>query len=440
MIQKGQLYRTFIKYVSLNILSMIGLSCYILADTYFIAAGVGSMGVAALNLVLPVYMLVSGLGLMLGMGGATRYAIQRGEGDETGARQTFTIAVVTGAALGIGFTLAGLLFSAPIAELLGAEGEALPLAAKYLQTLLLYSCAFILNQIFVCFVRNDGNPNLTMAAMLIGSLSNVALDYVFIFPFGLGMFGAALATGFSPVISMCVLSFHLLKRGCRLRLAVPRRALRRLLGMMALGVSSFVTELSNGIVMLLFNFVLLSLAGNTGVAAYGIVANLARVVVSIFTGLAQGIQPVVSDCFGRGRMKDCRIVLRCALLTAAVLGGSFCLAGFLWPGQLAAVFDRDGGSAFAALAADGIRLYFTAFILMGINVVAAAYFSAAARALEAMVISLARGIVLLLPCLFLLAGLLGVNGVWLAVPATELLTCLVSLFFLIRYFRRIQQA
>lgn len=170
------LLKEFVQYVALNICGMIGLSCYILADTFFVSRGLGANGLAALNLAIPIYSFVHGSGLMLGMGGATKYSIYMGQGN--------------------------------LALMLGADKEVFGMTKTYLQVILLFSPAFIANDSLLCFIRNDGNPKLSMTAMLAGSLSNIVLDYVFIFPLHMGIFGAVLATGFAPVISQGVLSRH----------------------------------------------------------------------------------------------------------------------------------------------------------------------------------------------------------------------------------------
>ncbi|WP_417088861.1 MATE family efflux transporter [Eubacterium maltosivorans] len=155
----GRLPKIFVHYVSLNVLSMIGMSCYILADTVFVAGGVGNSGLAALNLVLPAYSFINGAGLMLGMGGATRYAVLRGEGRDAAADRVFTQALALGAAIGCVLTLTGFFFTPALARLLGAEGAILQLSVRYLRTILLFSCAFMINNILVCFIRNDGSPS-----------------------------------------------------------------------------------------------------------------------------------------------------------------------------------------------------------------------------------------------------------------------------------------
>ena len=192
--------KTFAKYASLSILGMLGVSCYILADTFFVSLGLGKDGLAALNLAIPVFSVMHGAGLMLGMGGATRFAILKSRGETKKSGSVFTASLILAAAFSVLFFLAGIFFAGPLAAVLGAEGEIFSLSKIYIRVLLLFSPAFMLNNVLLCFVRNDGRPQLAMAAMLTGNFSNIVLDYVFIFPCGMGMFGAILATGLSPVI------------------------------------------------------------------------------------------------------------------------------------------------------------------------------------------------------------------------------------------------
>ena len=293
--------RAFARYASLSTLGMIATSCYILADTFFVAQGLGTNGLAALNLAIPVYNVIHGTGLLLGMGGATKFAILKSQGAHRRANTVYTHTLVIAAAAAVVFMAAGL-FGAPVlAALLGAKGEIAGMTATYLRVLLLFSPAFLLNDLFVCFVRNDGAPSLSMAATVVGSLANVVMDYIFIFPCGLGIFGAVLATGFSPVIGICIQAPHWAARRCGFRPQASRPNPRLAGQLLGLGVPALLEQLSGAVVMITFNALILRLAGNTGVAAYGVVANLSLVVLSVYTGIAQGSQPLVSRAWGQGR-------------------------------------------------------------------------------------------------------------------------------------------
>ena len=424
---------SFLRYASGNILGMLGISCYILADTYFIATGVGSDGLTALNLVIPVYSLISGCGLMIGSGAATRYAIARGAGHEARARRAFTRGILLALLFGLICTAAGVLFAFDLARLLGAEGEILALAGEYLRTMCAFSLAFIFNNVLLAFVRNDGAPGLAMAGMVLGSLSNVLLDYLFIFPCGLGMFGAAFATGCSPIISLLILSLHKLRGHCRFGFGPIPAAPASFFRILSTGLSALIGELSSGIIMLFFNYAILGLTGNIGVAAYGIIANLALIVVAIFTGLGQGIQPLISRATGAGDPKAVGRILRLALVTAAAAGMLCCAAGILCAEPVVAAFNRDADPLLATIAVEGMRLYSLAFLLMGPNLVMSAVFSAMARPLPAFLISMTRALFAVLPLLLLLASWLGMTGVWLVIPAAELITLGLTLLLARRY-------
>lgn len=157
------------------------------------------------------------------------------------------------------------------------------MAKTYLQVILLFSPVFMINDSLLCFVRNDGDPQLAMIGMLTGSLANIVLDYIFIFPFDMGIFGAVLATALAPAISLIVLSKHWITKRNQFRLKWTRPSLRLLKNIFSLGIPSFIAEVASGMVMIVFNLIILQLQGNTGVAAYGVIANLSLVVNSIYT-------------------------------------------------------------------------------------------------------------------------------------------------------------
>lgn len=288
------LWKEFVKYTSLNVLGMLALSCYILADTFFVSQGLGTNGLTALNLAIPIYSFIHGSGLMIGMGGATKYTIFRSRGDIAAGHRSFTHAVYLAVCFAVFFVLLGLFLPGRIIGLFGAEGEVWEMGTVYLRVILLFAPAFLMNNVLLCFVRNDGAPQLSMAAMITGSLSNVVLDWVFIFPCRMGMFGAAFATGLAPLISMGVLSVHFLRRRQQFTFQFQRPRLRTAGGILSSGVPSLVTEVSSGIVMIVFNAIILGLEGNVGVAAYGVIANLSLVVLAMYTGIAQGVQPLFS--------------------------------------------------------------------------------------------------------------------------------------------------
>ena len=205
------LTKQFFKYVSQNIFGLIGTSCYILADTYFIAQAAGTDGVTLLNLCLPMYNLIFAFGSMIGLGAATRYAILQAQG-EARAQRYFSNAILCACLIAIPFMLAGAFCPGTLLQLMGGDGDIVALGLNYTRIFLLFTPFFMCNYILSAFVRNDGDPSLAMVATPSGSLFNVVFDYIFIFPMGLGLPGAALATAISPVLSIAICSRHFFQK------------------------------------------------------------------------------------------------------------------------------------------------------------------------------------------------------------------------------------
>lgn len=424
--------KSYVKYVSLNILGMIGLSCYILADTFFVSKALGAAGLAALNFSIGIYSLIHGTGLMIGMGGATRYSILKYQNEGKQINSVFTSSLKLGAVAGILFVITGILGTDSLAVILGADAATLPLTRKYLSTILSFAPFFILNNVMLAFVRNDNNPKLSMIAMLTGSFSNIILDYVFMFPMGMGMFGAAFATGLAPVISLGVLSLHFLGGKSGLGWIRSRIQLKTVRDILGLGLSALITEVSSAIVLITFNLVILGLEGNLGIASYGIVANIALVGISVFTGIAQGIQPLVSKAYGSGNGVMIKKLLRYAVATSLAVASVIYSLVFFCSDQMIKVFNSDQNAVIALLAREGLKIYFIGFFFAGINIIISMYLSAAERGMLAFLVSVARGCIVLVPMVLLLSRIWEMTGVWLSFVITEGLVnvlCVILMFW-----------
>ena len=384
------LLKEFSQYVILNICGMIGLSCYILADTFFVSNGLGANGLTALNLAIPIYSFVHGSGLMFGMGGATKYSIYRGQKEYKNADKSFSSTIYIMSALAVIFMLTGILFSRLLTRLLGADKNVYHMTKTYLQVILLFAPAFMANDALICFVRNDGNPKLSMLGMLTGSFSNIILDYIFIFPLKMGIFGAVLATGLAPVISLIVLSKHWLTKQNQFHFVRIKPSFRLIGTIISLGVP----------------------------------ANLSLVVISIYTGIAQGTQPILSRVYGYGEHESQKQILKYALKTMLVISFGIYLFFLLTANPIVSIFNSEQNMQLQEIATAGLKLYFTAIPFVGFNIIISAYFASTEKALPAQIISLSRGFLMIIPMAFYLSFILKMTGVWLSFPVTE---CLVTL-------------
>lgn len=423
---------TFLQYVTTNILGMIGLSCYILADTYFVANGLGSDGLASLNLAISIYSFISGTGLMIGIGSATRYSILKAQKEDLSANIIFTHGVLLGIFSGMIFLLLGLSSSEILSGFLGANENIFHMTNMYIKTILFFAPFFILNNIFVIFVRNDGAPKLSMTGMLIGSFSNIILDYIFIFPLNMGMFGAAIATGLAPIISILILSTHFIRKQNQFKFVKCKFQIYKVLDICSLGLSAFITEISSGIVLIVFNLIILKIEGNVGIAAYGIVANLALVAIAIFTGIAQGIQPLVSSYCGTNGIAQIKKLLRYTIILSVIISFLMYSFIFIFHRELASIFNKDNNYILNEIASKGLRLYFIGFFFAGLNIVLAAFLSALEKPMDALIISITRGLIAIVPLALLLSYLFGMNGIWVTFPCAEFITWIIAMFSLIK--------
>lgn len=428
---KSNCLKDFAVYSSLNVLGMIALSCYILADTYFVSKGLGTNGLTALNLAIPIYSFIHGSGLMIGMGGGIKYSIFKSQNEIKAGNRTFTNAVYLAAAFAVIFVLVGIFLPGTIVSLFGAKDSVFDMSKTYLQVILLFAPAFLMNNVLLCFVRNDGAPQLSMAAMIVGSLSNVVLDWVFIFPCNMGIFGAAFATGLAPIISMIILSPHFLRKKNEFHFTKCKPQGKLSIGILSSGIPSLVTEVSSGIVMIVFNSIIMNIQGNVGVAAYGVIANLSLVVMAIYTGIAQGIQPLVSRNHGIKNYVNVQSVIRYALITMLIFSAIIYAAVFFGTSQIVNIFNSEQNDMLQNIAIEGLRLYFIACPFAGFNIIISVYFTSTENPRPAHIISILRGFIIIIPMAFLLSFIAKLFGVWCAFPATELIVAAIGMVFYI---------
>lgn len=422
--------KKFIKYVSFNILSNIGMSCYILADTLFIANGVGLDGLTALNIVLPVYNLIFAVGLLLGIGGATEFSILRAQKNNKEASLYYTHAIIIGLLFSVFIMIPGFTNAKEIVTFLGADNDIISIAVTYLKSFILFTPFFILQQIIVTFVRNDDNPKLASIAMLTGTTFNIIFDYIFVFPMNLGMMGAALATGCSPIIALIICSLHFIQKKNNFHFIKNRLSFRYLKQIFKIGIPSFITELSSGIIIYAFNLIILSISGNIAVASYGILSNLAIVVAGLYNGISQGIQPLLSQSFGLKLKKEVKAYLKMAIITSLIISIFVLLSTILYPYTIVSWFNSENSQFMTDIAVHALPIYFFAFFFIGINMILVSYFSSITLVKPSSIISILRSGIILIPLVVIFAKVYGLIGVWISYPVSECIIMFLGLLLL----------
>lgn len=416
--------RLFYKYLIPSISATLVTSIYILADTVMIGRGVGSLGIAALNLLLPLFSLFFAVGMMFGVGGSVLFSVAKGRGDEKSAREHFTAALAGTLAAAVFFEVFCNLFFDQVTALLGRNEAMDGLVREYGRILVAGSPVFMLSSFFQAFVRNDKAPKRAMTAVISGGVLNVFLDYLFIFPLGMGMAGGAIATVIGSGVTVAILFTHFLSPSNSLRLT-PRFRWKQTLEALQNGLASFVVDLSSGVVIFLFNRQLLAYVGDLGVVVYGIISNSALIVNSICNGICQAAQPLMAVNFGAGKKARVEETRKLAVFAALAAGILFTVLGFLNPGLLVEIFVEPTPEIYR-MAIPAVRLYFSGFVATGVNLLLATYFQSVLKPGRALGLSLARGMVLNALLVFSLPLIMGVTGIWATMPVTEAATLAVG--------------
>ncbi len=419
----------FYRYISMSILGMLGAAVTILTDTFFVSDKLGVNGLAALNLTICIFGLINGLGMLIGIGGATYYAISKARGEDGNANRIFTTACYLSLGIGLFLCLIGVFFSKSVVVLLGAQGEILPMADVYMKTILCFAPFFMLRHLYISFIRNDGNPKLAMVSMLVGSAANVILDYVFMYPLGWGIFGAAFATALTPVAGVLICSAHWLFKKNQFHFTKKLLCAVEIKKLCGLGVASFINEFSSGIVLLVFNLLILKSAGNIGVAAYGVVANLALIVLAVFTGVSQGVQPLLSTAHGEGNSTQVQFIYRRGIIVSTVMGVLVFLATLRFAPEMIQIFNQEHNTQLQTIAEHGIKIYFISFLFLGYNFMTTALFSATEYVSYSLKLSFFRGCIGIISIVVLFSLLWGLDGIWLSIPTVEVITLAMGIYF-----------
>ena len=429
----SSLLKTYLKFAFQSIIGMVSISIYILADTFFIAQALGEKGLAALNISLPIYNVVNSLAILIGVGGAIKFSILKAQKQDDQAKMYYSLAIKSVFVLAVLFVITGIFFTGPIVNLIGSDDYLFDYAYDYSRLLLIGAPAFMFNTLFQAFVRNEHKPRIAMVGMIASSLLNIVLDYILLFPLNMGMLGAAIATVFSTFVSVIIiltLRYH--KEFSEfINLLKTKVSLSNLKTVIGLGLSPFISELISSIVLITYNILLIQTIGNIGVAAFGIIFNIAIVAMAIFSGLGHATQPLASHYYGKKDVSNTKRLLKYAIVIAMIISLVIYIVVNVNASFIISLFNRDDNLALYDISKMGLRLYFIGFFFFGLNSVLSTYFNAIEKVRFAFLITLIRGLILIVPIAIVLSRILGVNGVWMAFPIAELITLMIVFIVLL---------
>lgn len=423
-------YRKLLRFVFPSVVMMIFTSIYGVVDGLFISNFVGKTAFAAVNLIYPYLMMLGCLGFVVGTGGSALVSKTMGEGDSRRANQYFSMLIWVTIAFGAAITALGFLTLRPVSVLLGAEGEMVDQCVFYGGIIMAAQTAFLLQVVFQSFFVTAERPQLGLAVSLAAGMTNMAMDALFVGAFRWGLAGAAAATALSQVVGGVIpLVYFLCPNSTPLRLGRARVDWRALWRVILNGSSELMTNVSSSLVNMLYNLQLARLAGEDGIAAYGVIMYVNFVFAAIFLGYAVGSAPIISYHFGAENHGELKSLLRKSLLLVAGAGVAMLVIAFTAAPALSGVFvgyDRE----LREMTRWAIQLYAFSFLLAGFNIFASSFFTALNDGPVSAAIAFLRTLVFQTSAVLLLPLVLKLDGVWLAITVAEALALLVSAGFL----------
>lgn len=418
-----------------TLLGMLGMSAVTAIDGIFVGHSVGSEGIAAINIVIPVQMLMTGIGLMIGTGCLVVSSIHLSRGRQKVARLNVTQAMLFVTIIIAFPTIAMLGFPDETARLLGSSEHLLPMVKEYMIWYVPSWVFMMWTAVALFVIRLDGAPKLAMTCSLVAAFLNVLLDWLFMFPFGWGIMGAAFATSISTAIGGLIALAYLLFFANKLRLLplkMSRKSIRfsvRNIGYQCrIGSSALLGEATMAVLMFMGNQVFMLYLGDEGVGAFGIACYYTPFIFMVGNAIAQSAQPIISYNFGLGNTIRTRETEKEALITAIVCGVIVSGIFMAIPDILVGMFIDLQTSA-AQIAIQGFPLFAIGFIAFIINLTSVGYFQSVERIKPATFFALLRGFVLLIPSFLIVPRLLGEPGIWLAMPVAEISTSFLIILF-----------
>ena len=425
-------YKKLLQFVLPSIIMMIFTSIYSIVDGLFVSNFVGKTPFAAINMVMPVLTILGSFGFMMGAGGTAIVGKTLGEGDSDKANRYFSMLIYVVIGLGAFFSLLGLVFMRPLAAFLGARGDMLEFCVLYGRVILVALPFFMLQNSFQNFFVMAEKPNLGLGVTVVSGILNIVLDALFIIVFQWGLFGAAFATALSQAVGAGIaLVYFARKNGSLLRLT-PKTGIdgKVLWKACTNGSSEMVGNLAASVVTMLYNFQLMRLLGEDGVAAYGVIAYFGFIFSAIFYGYAMGCSPIVSYQFGADNRAELKNLFWKSLGTIGVTGIAMVLLSRLGAVPLTKIFVGYDAALFE-LTVHGFKIYSAAFLFSGFAAFGSAFFTALNDGLVSALISFLRTFIFEIGSILLLPFIFGVDGVWAAIVVAELAALIVTVLFFV---------
>jgi len=425
-------YSKLIKFTLPTIAMMIFTSIYGVVDGVFVSNCVGSDAFAAVNLIMPIIMILGSVGFMIGTGGSAIVSKTLGEGKKEKANEYFSMLVYLCVVSGVILSVIGIIFTGPIAVLLGAKGSIAKDCVTYGRTVFFMLTGLFLQNAFQSFLVVAEKPKLGLFVTLLAGFTNMFLDFLFVYVLRFGVFGAALATGISQFVgSVIPIIYFAGGKNNVLKLTKCRFNKDIIIKTCINGSSEMVTNMSMSLVNILYNMQLMKYIGTNGVVAYGIIMYVGFIFVGTYMGYAVGSAPVISYHYGAGNKDELKNLFKRSLTIIIVSSVVMTLIAEIIAGYLAGIFVSYDNNLLE-LTTEAIRIYAVSYLISGINIFASSFFTALNNGVVSAVISFMRMFVFQIVMILFLPVVLGISGIWTAVIAAEVLSVVISVMFLVK--------
>ncbi len=423
----------FAKYALPQMIGLLFNSVYMIVDGVFIGNRLGRGAMAAAAVSVPLVEILIALSMATATGAGVMISMHLGQGKKEKARQIFSLACLCTAVMGLIIGVLGNIFIHPLAKLLGSTAMIHEEAISYMRYIITFSPFLLFSFLLSSLVRNDNRPKLAMFALMFGSVSNIVLDYVFMYPLNMGIGGAALATAVGPVFSVVILLPHFIFRRGDLYFTKLKWNGKELCAVYVLGIPSFIMEFTIGIITFIYNFAIVHYGfEEIGLAAYLVIGYLMLIILTLFLGMAQGLQPVFSYFMGTGEEEKGKSLLGFSVQAFLAIGILCYVLIVFFSRSFFTVFN-PGDQALISFMESKSLPYFSGFFLAGVNILMIAYWQAMKHTKEALALSLARSVILPPLLIWVVPLLFGNESVWFCHSLSE---ALAAVFLLVHVRRK----
>lgn len=410
---------------------MVFTSIYGVVDGFFVSNFAGKTPFAAINLIMPFVMVIGGMGFMIGTGGTALVSKVLGEGDRKKANEFFTMMIIFVLILAAVVSALGIAFIRPVAKFLGADEQMMGYCVVYGRIVIGFSAAFMLQNVFQSFLIAAEKPKLGLITILAAGCTNMVLDALFVGVFKWGVAGAAVATGISECVGGFIpLIYFIMPNKSLLRVVKTKLDIKAILQACGNGSSELMSNISSSVVGMLYNIQLGRLAGENGIAAYGVLMYVQFVFIAIFIGYSIGVAPIIGYNYGAQNYAELKSMRKKSMLIMGVLGVILSAVAFCFAKPLAKIFVSYDAELLA-LTVRAFKIYAIHFLLCGFNIFASSFFTALNNGGVSAAISFLRTLVFQSAAVIIMPIMFGVNGIWWAVVVAEVCAFIISTTFLI---------